>query len=250
MRYAVWLNGLSLADIDRQIYITDIAYTPQQLRYTTNKLMGRDGQYSGKDSIESNAVTVTFMLRQYDTARRQSVLQDIVKWAVGGGVLTTSDRPGQQLRVKTTRLPGITSVMRWTDTLTLEFTAYDMPYWQDIAPQTAQAEYQQDGQLYCPGVRPAFVEATVTTDAALAEFTLTCGDTHITLEGLTLAQGATVTVSYTADHNLLQITSGGQSLLAYRTEDSDDDLIANPGMNTVSVSASITATFSVKGVWV
>ena len=250
MRYTVWLNSLSLADVNPAIYITDIAYQAQALRYTTNKLLGRDGSYAGKESLDSNMVSVSFMLRIYDTAQRQQALQDIVRWAIGGGWLATSDRPGQRLRVKATRLPGITSVMRWTDTLTLEFTAYDQPYWQDVTPQTATAQSQGSASLYNPGVRPAMVEATITAGDTLTSVTVTCGDTTIDLTGISLSSGDTVVISYTEDHHLLQIKKGTTSLLDKRTAASSDDLIAQPGYNTVTCSAGASCQFRVKGVWV
>ena len=59
----------------------------------------------------------------------------------------------------------------------------------------------------------------------------------------------TVTISYTEDHRILQIKQGTTSLLDKRT--GDDDLIAEPGNNTVGLTTDGAAScvFRAKGVY-
>lgn len=251
-RYTVWLNDVSLESLDpAAVYISDIAYEALAPEWQNDRYMGRDGSYSYDGGIEKNVVTVTFEVRHYNTVRRQEAVQEIAKWAADGGWLQTSDRPGQQLRVRCTRLPGIGSVMRWTDTLQVEFTAFELPYWQDIIPRTAEIEDGETGTLFNPGVRPAWVEVKVTAQKAITGFTVSVGDTEIQLTNISVSKDAWVDIRYTADRHILEIVrSDGTSLLHKRTAASDDDLIAQPGNNEIECSADVSCVFSVKGVWV
>lgn len=251
-RYEVWLNDVPLSGIDTNIYVYDISYQAAGLARTTSRIAALDGQYSGgKDYIDSNKITVSFMVREYRTARRQEIVQNVIAWASNGGWLKTNDRTGKRIRVVPTRLPAVSSVMQWTDVLSLEFTAFDFPYWQDETAQTVTLAKGKSGKLTLPGVRRTQVEAVITANAAITTFTIVCGATKIVLAGLELAAGDVVNISYTDDHHILEIKSGNTSLLNKRTAASNDDLIAEVGENSVSFSASgsATCTLSAKGVY-
>lgn len=249
-RYEVSLNGVPLSSLyPASIYVSDIAHTAASVTYATNRLMGRQGAYSGKPYITAARVGISFAVREYSTQRRQEVVQDIAAWAMNGGWLETSDRPGQRLYVRCTQYPSVASAMRWTDDLSVQFTAYDLPLWQDIAPHTVTVANGGTGTLYLPGHYKTEVEAVITAGAALGSIALTCGDTSLTLSGLSVPADGTVTISYTEDHRILQIMQGTTSLLDKRT--GDDDLIAEPGNNTVGLTTDGAAScvFKVKGVY-
>ena len=251
-RYTVWLNDVSMESLDpTAICVSDIAYKAIQPKWQGARLMGRDGQYSYDGCVESNAVVVTFMVRHYSTSRRQDTVQEIARWAVSGGALQTSDRPGQQLQVRCTQLPAVSSAMRWTDELQVEFTAYDDPYWRDIVATTAEIGNGDTGTLNNPGLLPTQVEVKATALDAITGLWVSVGDTKIELANTGIGADRWVDIRYTPEHHILEIMrSDGTSLLHKRTAESSDDLIAQPGNNEIKCSTGISCVFSVKGAWV
>ena len=250
-RYAVWLNDVFLADVDPTIYVSDISYNPSAPKFNSSRLGGRDGQYSGTDYIEKNVITVSFEIHEYHTARRQEIAQSVANWASNGGWLKTSDRVSQKIYVKPTRFPAVSSVMRWTENLTVEFTAFDFPYWQDEEPQTVTLENGDTGELFVSGVRPTAAEMALTASANISSINVQVGASRLILSDLGAVSGDVITVSYTDEHHILEIKKNGTSILNKRTAASNDDLIVAPGLNAVSFSAdgSATCTISVRGVY-
>lgn len=251
-RYKVWLDGESLEEISPNIYVSDISYGAAAPAYTANRIGRNDGVLSGADYVEEATVTVSFEIREYNTQRRQIVAQSVAKWAMKGGWLTTSDRDGMRMRVKCTKLPAINSVMRWLEAVQVEFTAFEVPYWTSVEPVKAILNNGDTKTLINGGVRKTYAEVSVAANAALTSLTVAVGNTSITLEGLSVAGGDTVTISYTEDRHILEIKHGTTSILNKRTAGSADDLIAEPGENEVSFTASGTAscTVSIREVYV
>jgi len=236
-RYNVYLNDISLSSLDDTIYIYDIAYSSVSLERNTNRLAGRQGYYSGSEHIEESRVVVSFSVRQYDTQQRQHSLQEIAKWCVNGGWLKTSDRPYQKMYVRCTKVPTVNSALRWTDTLSVEFTAYDYPFWVDDLPERVSLEADETKSVFVHGTYKTDVEAIVTASAELSGLTIACGETEIELDGLSVPANQEITIRYTDEHHILEIVSGGDSLLGNRTAESSDDLILYPGYRTVSFEA-------------
>lgn len=237
-RYSVWLNDVSLSEVDPEIYVSDIGYNAVSRQFNTSRLAARDGLFSGDDYFGENKTTVTFLIRKYNTQERQSVLQNILVWAANGGWLKTSDRPFQRIYVKCTRLPSINSVMRWTDNLTLEFTAYDFPYWQDEEPMTISLDSGENETVYIPSAFNVYVEAKITAAASLTQFSISVGDTTLSFANLSVSSGDIITVAYSDEHHILDVSVGTLSILDKRTANSSDDLIAKTGNNIVSFSTS------------
>lgn len=253
-RYTVWLNDVSLEEIDPSIYVADIGYSALSTNRKGTRLGSADGQYSGiKDYYDKNVITVSFLIREYNTARRQEIAQEAAVWASQGGWLKTSDRVSQMIYVAPTRLPAVNSVMQWTGALTVEFTAFDYPFWVDEHPQQVTLANGEEGAATVRGVRGAYVEAHIDATEALTSVTLTCGSTSIALSSLTIAAEGSIDIKYAPEHHILQITDGGgASLLSKRTAASSDDLIAQPGSNTLAFEASGAAdcTYYIRGVYV
>ena len=251
-RYEVWLNNAALSEISPSIYVADIAYPAQSISRETGRFGGRDGMFSGQnDYVEPKKIQISFVVREYLTDDRQQVIQDVIGWAINGGWLKASDRPGQRIYVKLTQPPTVNSVMRWTETLGMEFTAFDFPFWQDIDPVTVDVAKGEMGVLTVGGVHESFVSVTITAEAHLTSVTLSCGGTTIALEGISVNSGQTIVLSYSDEHHLLEIKRGSTPLLNKRTPESDDDLICKPGQNIVSFDADGAATcqFKAWGVW-
>lgn len=252
-RYAVWLNDVSLAEVDPRIYVSDISYPVPTIERKTSRLAGRDGLYSGdSEYIKERKISITFVVREYSTQRRQEIIQNVILWASNGGWLKTSDRVGQKIYVKATGLPAATSVMRWLDELAVEFTSFDYPYWQDEAVQEITLANNALGTLYLPGVRDACVEASILAQESITSYlNIQCGDTQIIIGSPGMAENDIVTIGYSEDHHIMDIKLWTVSILNKRLPTSDDDLIAKPGNNTVTFAADGAAlcTLTVRGVY-
>lgn len=251
-RYEVWINNVALSSLSSKIYVADISYQPTTISWPVSKLGMVNGQYAGSQKyIAPNRITISFEAREYDIQGRQQIIQDIIKWAGNGGWLKCSDRESQRIYVKPSKMPSISSALRWLDTLTIEFTAYDYPFWQDEEAQTQTLNNGDTGSIIITGVRETEIEALITANATLTSVSLTCGDTTIALSGISVAQGNTIRLSYSDDHHILSIVSGTTSLLDKRTTASNDDLIGVPGTNSISYTANASSTcqFMARGVY-
>lgn len=250
-RYNVYLNDVPLSTLNDMLYISDISYNPASPERYTQRLVGRNGAYSGSEYIEDNRITVSFMLRVYNTQQRQSAMQTVIGWCVPGGWLKTSDRPDQRIYVRCTKLPSVNSVMKWTDTVSIEFTAIDYPFWTDEIPQKVEMTPGNDYSVFVPGVYKTDVEAVIVPTEAISSCTIGCGDTYIELADMDIPAGQEITISYLPEHHILQIESDGVSLLDFRTPESNDDLVMSPGVNYASFEADGDAvcTLLVRGVW-
>lgn len=245
-RYEVWVNDAALSDIDPRIYVADIGYQPASVTRSSGRLAGGQGELaSGWDYYGTSKTTVSCVIRAYSTAERQRVIQSIVRWAQAGGWLKTSDRPDQRIWVKPTRLPAAGSVMRWLDAVTVEFTAYEWPFWTDIAAQTVTVS--SGSVLRFNSALPGFAEFDITLgggDARVKTMAVTVGDRTITLDNVNV-KGGHIILTYTEEHHILRIyhQPAGQttqnSILQRRTADSADDLILKPGSNALAFSFAL-----------
>ena len=251
-RYSVWLNGQGLQDIDPCVYITDVQEDAPEESLTTVSGM-RNGTRLIHRIRESLSVTVTFMIREYDTARRKAVADRIRAWAQDGW-LSVSDRPGQQLYVTCDRLPAVSSSLKWTDRLQLTFTAYERPFWLETQPVTAAFS----GNAGTVGIRPlgnmpCLLEGSISNASAsvLNALTLRTGGAFFTFAPLNLAPGASLEISYD-EKGLLHARIGDTPVLHLRTAASADDLWLQPReSNTVSIEAdrAVSAVIRARGVW-
>ena len=250
-RFDVLLNDVSLLSLNDSIYITDISYQPPEYSFNVSRYAGRSGGYVVSNRKEKAVVRVSFELHIYGTQQRQNACQEIVSWAKAGGKLQTSDRVDQYLQCVCTSIPSVESALRWTDTLTLEFTAFSVPYWQGVyAAGTTITGASATGDIFVPGNAETRSDVEITANAAITALTVGFGSSSIALSGLTVTQGGVITFSH--DQNgILSIKQGTTSLLDKRTAASSDDLAADCGNIAISVTAdaSVTAKFSAKGVW-
>ena len=252
-RYRVWLDDASIEEISPQIYVSDISYAAASPSFTASRIGMTDGQRTGDgDYYDVAMIVVSFAIREYNTAARQAILQNVAAWAAKGGWLKTSDRPDQMIYVRCNKLPAISSVLRWTQSLSIEFAAYDFPFWVDTNPITVELNDGDEEDIFVPGIRAVYVEATIIPAETMTNFSLECGDTFMEIDEISIPANQAITISYTADHHILKIESGGVSLLNKRTPASDDDLMLGPGTGTVyfDTATSAVCTISVRGVYV
>ena len=252
-RYAVSLHGQDMAEINENLLILDVNYTPASITDTTTGLANRDGALVTRRYKEVSTVTISFALRIYDIAVRQSVCQSVIQWAMKGGKLVINDRPDCFLNVICKTPPAISSARDWTAALTVVFEAYSIPYWQDeqITSYTLTGRNAR-GSIYVPGsAERTFANVIVKANESVSSLTVGVGDTYITLSGISIPAGRTVLFDYDSEQNL-RIRQDSTSLLSKRTPASSDDLVAECGNdNTVYVQAnnSVIATYNFRGWW-
>lgn len=254
-RYEAWLNKKSLSAIDPSIYILDIAYSAPRFMTTTVDIPGRNGQHMTSRHARSTSVVITMEIHAQDTARRQDICRRVQAWAMGGSVLTTSDRRGQRLNVICENPPAISSALKWTQPLKITLTAYEQPFWEDEYPKTVSITGTEARKtLYAPGIGAVTrVEATVKNEsgAALDALTLGAGGTTMHFEGLALEDGGTLEIGYD-ENGLLTIRAGGVSKMSCRAADSDDDLMITTGRSEtvhVQAEAAVSVTFRARGLY-
>ena len=246
-RFSCALNGISPESLDSAIRVTDLTELPPVCRVVTAPTL-RHGLQLLRRVRESLTVRVSFVLAEHDPARRRELLSRLHAWADPGGVLTTSDRPGQQLTVVCDTLPML-SALCWTDEVQLEFTAYGVPFWESA--EETHVTTTACAALLLPGTAdecPVGVIVAHTGSAPLTSLTLQCGDTQMTFEGLSLSPGGVFTLAVT--DGLLHADADGESVLMKRTGDSHDLLLADCGEETpVAVSADqpVSAVFHGRG---
>ncbi len=246
-RFSCTLNSISPESIDPAVRVTDLTELPPRLRVETVPT-ARHGLRLLRRVRESLTVRVSFVIAEHDPVKRRSVMQKLHAWAEPGGVLTTSDRPGQHLTVQCDTLPWM-SALCWSDEMTLEFTAYAVPFWElDAFSRVTTSDYailKLDGTAdECP-VSVRVINSGTETLTTLA---LACGHTSMTFSDLSLAPSGVFLLTW-AD-GLLKVQADGQSVLMNRTADSSDLLLADGGTDTpvlVTADQAVTAEFYGRG---
>lgn len=251
-RYRVSLDRQSLDAIAPEIMILDVACTSPPFSLVSSTLAGRNGQIVHRRTVPSCAVTVTFEIHTQDINRRQTVCMQVQEWAMRGGILRTNSRPHQRLRVICDRPPVITSELKWTEKLTIGFTAYEIPYWEDENESIAVVAAGEEKTLFVQGSTkwvPVSADIPNTSGQTVNTLTISAGDTVFSFDGLGLASGETLSIGYD-DAGLLYIRAGDVSKMDKRTPESSDELRIPVGQHapvSVTADAAVTATFKARG---
>ena len=251
-RYLVGLDGVELSAIAPEIIVTDITHNAPVREVRASDIAGRSGKLHTRTVTPSAGVTVAVEIHTPDVRRRALIMEDVQRWAMPGGVLTTSDRPDRVLRVVCESPPTVGSAQKWTGVCSIGFVAYAVPFWEDETPRRVSITGNGSKSLFVPGfAAPASVEAKVTNtgSGAISSVTLTAGDTSMTFAGVALGAGQTMTIAHDA-RGLLTSRIGGTSVLNKRTAASSDELELEPGKNaalSVTTNGTASTTFDVRG---
>lgn len=246
-RYEAALNGITLSGISNDIIIHDISYGPPQFRNSTYTSARRQGARIYRRYVEKISVSIVFEIHTYDPRKRHMICDAVRQWAKNGGILTTNDREGLRLRCICDTFPAITSALKWTEPLTMVFSAYELPFWEQIAPEVLTLTGTSgSGSLFVPGsVDDAFAEVEVTSGGALTTLALTANGRTLTLSGISVASGNKVVISYD-DEQIQSIKTGTTSILDKRT--GVDDLLLKCGeSNALSFTSNVSCTVAFKG---
>ena len=251
-RYLVGLDGVELSSIAPEIIVTDITHNAPVREVRASDIAGRNGKLYTRTVTSSTGVTVSFEIHTPDVRRRAAIMEDVQRWAMPGGVLTTSDRPDRVMRVVCESLPTIGSAQKWTGVCSIGFVAYAVPFWEDETPRRVSITGNGRKNLFVPGfAAPAEVEAKVTNtgSGAISSVTLTTGDTSMTFNGISLGAGQTMTLAHDA-RGLLTARIGSTSVLDKRTAASSDELELEPCRNATldaTTDGTASTTFEVRG---
>ena len=246
-----WINRVPLSGIGR-ILIQDITDNVPDTEITYGDLPGRNGQRLLARRRLSRKVDILFAVRELGSlAARSSAVDQVNAWAQDG-ILEVGHRPGQRLRVVCSARAAIQKPRDYTETFTVSFDAAAWPYWEDANPDALSLTGASgSGVLTNRGTALSFASAVITPQSdTLTDLTLSVGETAFELDGLNVAAGTALRIGYD-ERGLLLIRAGGTGLLGCRSEDSSDDLVAQPGRNDVSFEANTACgvRIEVRGSW-
>ena len=252
-RYEVLLDGVPLSSMHDQLMILDIQHTPAQRQGNMSRKAKGNGVYISGLYQQQTTVSISFELHVYSIHERQRICDNIATMAMNCKILQTNDRPGKRLRVTCDQPPAIESAQQWTAPITMTFSAYAIPFWEESVPASvALTGTNKTGTLFVPGnAGETFVDVEVSAPSGISSLTISAGSTTITLTGLSVAAGGVIKVMHD-ENGILSIKNGNTSLLGHRTAASSDDLLVISGKrNNVSVSANnaVSCKFNARGLW-
>lgn len=244
----VSLGGVQLDSLDNSIVIKSVdPGVPHESVNAVNR-MGGFGQRMTRHHWETLEVSVKFAidLPKTQMIARRAVFDKIIKWAIGGGWLTTNQMNGKRMYAEKAVIPSGGDMWEWVSEYTIIFRAYGVPFWQDA---TATADVS--GVLTVPGILRTVCDAEIANggNSTIDSLTVTAGNSTMEFSELGLAAGETLKIGHGNDGVLwIRIYSNNtyRSVLDKRTGGSADDLYVDPGVRTVSASSG-TASFSCYG---
>ena len=244
------LNGVDPRGLSPAVIITDVREYPVLTDRQTIGVAAREGSRVLRERKEALSVSIDFELHELDPLRRRDLCRQLAKWAAPGGWLSLSDRPGQRLRVSCDAPPTLVSVLNWTQPVTVTFTAWEAPWWEDETLLTVHSSGRSGAVTLRPsGDRPTVLQATIPVMTAVNALSITAGGRTLRLEGLAMAPYETLTFDYD-ELQLPRLRVGERSVLHCRTADSPEDLPLQPRAdNPVSWSADgiLVPQFSARG---
>lgn len=236
----VALNGVQLDEIHERIVVRSIDPGAPQKSVQTVSRMGGCGQRITAEHFETLDVTVEFGI---DVGRREmelrrEIFDAVIAWALKKGWLTVSWMPGRQMYADRVEIPSTGDLWNWTDSMTLTFKAYNVPFWQDASPATGHATLitEESIGLDVPGNVETVMDAEFANRSGqtINKLSISAGGNTLAFTGLGLGGTETLRISHGTD-GLLRIYAGDRSVLDKRA--GADDLYVSPGSNTVTISA-------------
>ena len=243
------LNGTQLDELYGRIVIRGIELGAPEESIDAVGLLGGAGQRILRTHAETLSVIVRWAMDvpKNDLITRRRIYEDVCKWARQKGWLTINYMPERRLYVDTVKFSSA-ELFNWTDEYEITFTAYSVPFWQDIVPVSISKTSVSSStfNMLIPGQYRTVAEAefTNTSGSQVTAFSITVGGNTIALTGLTLANNKKLRI-YHEDNGILRITADGTSVYDKRSAASADDLYADPGAASVSMTAGGAGTLKV-----
>lgn len=245
-----WMDGVALSTVG-PVLIRQVYEDPATMEIQTGDRPGRYGQRKLSAKRQSLTVAIECQIRElYNLAARSRVVEEIARWA-HGSVLELSNHPGRRLHVYLSAEPALGEVRDYTSAVRIEFTADEIPYWEDATPEkTVLSGDDEEGTLAIHGTVPTPVSLVAAPTGTLTAFSVTAGGSTVSLTGISVASSATLIFERDPMDNLM-IRSGSTVLLSKRSATSADDLLADPGSVEISFESDVSCevTFTAKGRW-
>ena len=247
------LDGVQLDEIDNRILIQKIEPASGKDQFNAVSLWDQPGNRVNKKHRDYVDVTVTFSMdiKKNAYTERSEIFEKVMSWAMGGGMLTLSQKPDRQIRVIAAQLPAEGDPLEWTNRYSITFRAYGVPYWQQETPdQLRILDVSSTSRQFgvTGNVRSVMdVSFTNTSGGTINSFSITCGGSTISLSGIGLGNGETLTIDHpdTGEKSWLRIRIGSRSVLNCRSAGSSNDLYVTPGTITISMTAGGSGTLLV-----
>lgn len=253
------LGGIQLDEIDERIAIHGVDELAPRENITTATLAGGGSRITGRRR-ESLDVVVRFGIDvgKRDMEVRESILEAVHKWAAAGGIFTCSQKPERQLNVRLAQGPVVGDPWNWTNSYSITFRAYGIPYWEQVTPASAVSGIGISASAVLPVDGNTKTKANVILEnmsgAAISTARIIVGGRTMSFSSLGMAGGESLVIDHDED-GLLRIRirrgSSWRSVMAARDSSSYDDFDVNPGNLTASFTAqrACRMTVSCRGRW-
>lgn len=247
----VYLNGISLNDAHPLILLQQISEAAPEPNVKTGERAGSPGLFVTGNKLTKREITITFAVREaLDFTKRAEAVSAAAAWAMNGGWLEISSRPGLRIWTVPTQLPDVGRLRDWTRDISMVLTAFAWPIWSESAPNTVTVEGETTGSVYLsvPGTWESRLEAEIVpTTAALTSAVIAVDGQTMTLSDLSVAEESKLVI-YWDELHLLRIEAAGAGVLGHRT---GDDLVLTPGRHEIeyTFSTACDVTFAARGCW-
>ena len=251
----VYLDNEPLNAISPHIRVITIEEQPAT-RTIQTVAGGRIGSHVLRDQVTSISVRIQFVILESNYERRKAICGMISKWARNGRRLQIADRSSQELRVCCTALPKISDTRDWGKVLSMTFTAYETPWWENTVPwivRSATAGTEHHAYLRFGADHPeSQLDVVVTAVAAVDSLTVSVCDDRMAFSGLGMAAGDQLHIVHEDGLLVAYVLSGAKRrpCLSCRSAESSDDLMVCEGKNNpilLTADAAVTAAFSTRG---
>lgn len=234
------LNGVQLDEIHEAIVIRGA--DPGAARENITAVNRMDGMSQRMTSRVWNpleaSVRYAINIPKRRLAERRAVFDAVNAWANRTGWLEFNWMPGKRMYADAAVLPSGGDMWDRNEEFTITFRAYSVPFWQDAEATEVTASEGASGTLMInvKGTARSVLDASFrnTSGGTVQDFTIHAGRNTISLSGIGLADGGTLSISHGTD-GLMRITKGNTSV--YNKYTGADDLYVDPGSVSVSYMA-------------
>lgn len=240
-----WLDGIQLSSVHPAIIVQHISESAPK-KDTKTAVRPGGGTYLISNNVTEREITISVAIRQArDFITRTEAYNALVAWAVNGGMLELSNRPGLEIFVTCKEPPSLGRLRDWAEDISITFVAYWYPYWVDKIAQTASASGTSGTvDLSVLGTWPGCLEADITpTDGTLTTVTMSVDADGINVSPISIASGHTLHLRYDERH-LMHIEADGAQLMAQRY--GVENIRLRPGIQTVTYEANTACTWVFK----
>lgn len=259
LAHRVALNGNQLDAVDSSIIIKGVEEGAGKEQIMAVSRGASGGQRITGRRRETLDIVVKFsiLVDESNMQLRETVLEKVVKWASGGGILTVNYRPGRQVRVVCAQAPGPGDMWQWTNVYSITFRAYGVPYWTEPTGTVLTASNTNDTSVSSDSIGGSCETVAEFTFTNLNSSTCTWVQVigpkgSVKLNQIALAQNETIHFDHDAD-GLQRIwimnAAGDEARSAMGTRVADVNIISADELYVDPGSASFGLLSHRKGDW-